>query len=278
MLAERLRHALPSLPPQLRAAGEHLSRHPFDAATRSMRALAAECGASPASFTRLAQALGYGGWDELRAAVIEEQRQPAPYSSRAVRGQPHGLDALREADAANLAALAAVPPAALQAAGKALHRAKRIHVAGFRSCRAIATLLHYQLRLFRPETVLVGDAALDMDLGAMGPGEALVLIGFAPYSRASQVTLAAARDARLTVVVLADSAAAPIAPGADHLLLFPVATPAFFPSLTAAVTLAQALAAAVFAAGGDDALARLRASEARLEALSEYLPETEIRP
>jgi len=278
MLAERLCRVLPSLPPQLRAAGEHLARHPFDAATQSMRALAAACGASPASFTRLAQALGYSGWDELRAAVIEEQRQPAPYSSRAAGGHPQGLDALREADAANLAALAAVPPASLQAAAKALHRTRRIHVAGFRSCRAVAMLLHYQLRLFRPETVLVGDAALDMDLGAMAPDEALVLVGFAPYSRTSLVTMAAGRDARMTTLVLADSAAAPIAAGADHLLLFPVATPAFFPSLTAAISLAQALAAAVFAAGGGAALARLRASEARLQALSEYLPDTETRP
>lgn len=278
MLAERLRRALPTLPPRLRAAGEHLSRHPFDAATRSMRALASESGASPASFTRLAQALGFSGWDELRAAVIEEQRHPAPYSSRAAQGHPQGLDALREADAANLAALAAIPAADLASAAGALHRAARIHVAGFRSCRAVATLLHYQLRLFRPETVLVGDAALDMDLGAMQREEALVLIGFAPYSRASLATMAAARDAGLSTIVLADSAAAPIAAGADHLLLFPVATPAFFPSLTASIALAQALAAAVFAAGGGAALARLRASEARLESLSQYLPDTETRP
>lgn len=278
MLAERLRLALPNLPPQLRAAGEHLSRHPFEAATRSMRALAADCGASPASFTRLAQALGFSGWDELRAAVIEEQRRPAPYSSRAAQGAPQGFDALREADAANLAALAAVAPAAIADAARTLNRALRIHVAGFRSCRAVATLLHYQLRLFRPGTVLVGDAALDMDLGAMAPGEALILIGFAPYSRASLATLAAARDARLATIVLTDSPAAPIAGGADHLLLFPIATPAFFPSLTAAVSLAQALASAVFIRGGDAALARLRASESRLEALSEYLPDTENRP
>jgi len=278
MLAERLRRALPSLPPQLRAAGEHLSRHPFDAATRSMRALATACGASPASFTRLAQALGFSGWEELRAAVIEEQRRPAPYSSRAARGAPRGFDALRDADRANLAALAAIPSSALAATADALHRARRIHVAGFRSCRAVATLLHYQLRLFRPETALVGDAALDMDLGAMARDEALVLVGFAPYSRASLATMAAARDARLSTIVLADSAAAPIAAGADHLLLFPIATPAFFPSLTAAIALAQALAAATFAAGGDGALARLRASEARLESLSQYLPDTENRP
>lgn len=274
MLADRLRAALPGLPPQLAAAGRHISDRPFDAATRSMRALAAEAGASPATFTRLAQALGFAGWDELRDAAIEEQRRPAPYSSRAGGG---GLSAIQAAEADNIAALASLPDAALHAAAATLHRAPRIHVAGFRSCRAVATLLHYQLRLFRPETTLVGDAALDLDLGAMRPGEALALVGFAPYSRAGLVTQAAARDAGLAVVVLADSPVAPIAAGADHVLGFATRTPAFFPSLTAAVALAQALAAAVFTAGGDTALARLRESEARLAALAAYLPEPEDR-
>lgn len=271
MLAERLRTALPQLPPQLAAAGRHLAQHPFEAATRSMRQLAQEAGASPASFTRLAQALGFAGWEELRAAAIEEARHPAPYSRRAI-GADTGLAALRAADATNLAAL---DDAALAAAAQLLHRAPRVHVAGFRSCRAVATLLHYQLRLFRPETALVGDAALDMDLGAMLGGEALVLIGFAPYSRAGLASLAAARAAGLGTVVLVDDPLAPIARGADQVLRFATATPAFFPSLTAAVTLAQALAAAVFAAGGADALERLRRSEARLAELSAYLPEPE---
>ncbi|MFC7690689.1 MurR/RpiR family transcriptional regulator [Paeniroseomonas aquatica] len=167
MLADRLRAALPGLPPQLAAAGRHVSARPFDAATRSMRALAAEAGASPATFTRLAQALGFTGWEALRAAAIEEHRRPAPYSSRAGGG---GLDAIQAAEAANIAALASLPEAALREAAAALDRAPRIHVAGFRSCRAVASLLHYQLRLFRPDTALVGEAALDLDLGAMRPG------------------------------------------------------------------------------------------------------------
>ncbi len=276
MLADRLKAALPGLPPQLAAAGRHLAERPFDAATRSMRSLAAEAGASPATFTRLAQALGFAGWEELRAALIEEHRHPAPYSNRAPLGDGGG-SAVFQAEAANIAALAALPAPALAAAAETLHRAPRIHVAGFRSCRAVATLLHYQLRLFRPETALVGDAALDMDLGALRRGEALVLTGFAPYSRASLITAAAARDAGLSAVVLADSPAAPIAAGAAHVLTFATATPAFFPSLTAAVALAQALAAAVFALGGEAARARLRESEARLAALSEYLPDPEDR-
>ncbi|HEY4252907.1 MAG TPA: MurR/RpiR family transcriptional regulator [Roseomonas sp.] len=274
MLADRIRSALPELPPQLRAAAEHLAAHPFEAATRSMRAMAAECGASPASFSRLAQALGFAGWEALREAAIAETRHAAPFSSRAAQTAPHG-GAVAEADLANLAALAALPAHAIADAAATLHRAPRIHVAGFRSCRAVAVLLHYQLSLFRGEVSLVGDAALDLDLGAMRRGEALVLIGFAPYSRASLAVAGAARMAGLRTVVLADSAAAPIAAGAIHLLLYPTATPAFFPSLTAAVALAQALAAATFTRGGRTALARLRASEARLGALAAYIPEPE---
>jgi DNA-binding MurR/RpiR family transcriptional regulator len=269
MLLDRLRNALPDLPPQLAAAGRHLAAHPFEAATRSMRQFAAEAGASPASCTRLAQALGFAGWEELRQAAIEEQRQPAPYSSRPASG---GLGTILAAEQANLEALAG---AELSGAAAALHAAPRIHVAGFRSCRAVAVLLHYQLRLFRPETALLEEAALDLEFAALRAGEALVLTGFAPYSRASLATFAAARDAGLVTVVLTDNPTAPIALGADHVLHFATATPAFFPSLTGALALAQALAATVFSLGGKSARARLRESEARLAQLAAYLPEPE---
>src|SRR5205085_5243291 len=61
---ERLRLALPGLPGRLREAGRFIARNDFDATTRSMRDLAATAGLQPASFTRLAQALGHTGWDD----------------------------------------------------------------------------------------------------------------------------------------------------------------------------------------------------------------------
>jgi len=59
--------ALPSLPLRLREVGRFVAANDYDATTRSMRDLAAAAGADPASFTRLAKALGYPGWD--RASV-----------------------------------------------------------------------------------------------------------------------------------------------------------------------------------------------------------------
>src|SRR5262252_10754712 len=89
-----LRSALPSLPMRLREVGRFVAANDYDATTRSMRELASVAGADPASFTRLAKALGYSGWDELRAALTEARRpaQASPFSGRA-RGRRQGPNA-----------------------------------------------------------------------------------------------------------------------------------------------------------------------------------------
>ena len=76
--------ALPSLPTRLQQVGRFVAANDYDATTRSMRDLAAEAGADPAAFTRLAKALGYAGWDGLRAALTEARRPepPSPFSGR----------------------------------------------------------------------------------------------------------------------------------------------------------------------------------------------------
>src|SRR5205085_2593796 len=103
--------------------------------------------------------------------------------------------------------------------------------------------------------------------------DAVVVIGFAPYSRSSVLAAYAARESACTIVAIADTPTAPMAEGADHLLLFDAATaPGFFPSLTGAIASAQALAAAAFALDGEAARSRLRETEARLAALSQYVP------
>src|SRR5260370_42545740 len=85
--------ALPSLPMRLREVGRFVAANDYDATTRSMRDLAAAAGADPASFTRLAKALGYLGWDGLRAALTAARRpaQSSPFSGRA-NGRRHGSD------------------------------------------------------------------------------------------------------------------------------------------------------------------------------------------
>ena len=273
--------ALPSLPLRLREVGRFVAANDYDATTRSMRDLAIAAGADPASFTRLAKALGYSGWEGLRAALTEARRpaQPTPFSGR-TKGRRIGpnSDVRLVADKfeAEAAGLSRISPDSVAAAAKTLHAAKRIWIAGFRSCRSVAELLNYQLRLFRPDAVQLvgGSGPEDLDLGGFGAGEAVVVIGFAPYSAASVASARTAHRSGAALIAIADTVAAPMAEGADHLLVFEAAaSPGFFPSLTGAIAIAQSLAAVTFVLGGAGAKRRLEETEARLAAMSQYVAE-----
>jgi DNA-binding MurR/RpiR family transcriptional regulator len=273
--------ALPSLPSRLQQVGRFVAANDYDATTRSMRDLASVAGADPAAFTRLAKAIGYSGWDELRAALTEARRPPqsSPFSGRAKdrrRGPNPEMSLVSEKLEAEAAGLNRISPGTIANAAKALHTARRIWIAGFRSCRSVAELLNYQLRLFRPDTVQLvgGSGPEDLDLGAFRAGEAVVVIGFAPYSMASVLSARAAHSSRATLVAIADKISAPMAEGADHLLLFEAASsPGFFPSLTGATAIAQSLAAVTFMLGGATAKRRLEETEARLADTHQYVAE-----
>jgi DNA-binding MurR/RpiR family transcriptional regulator len=273
--------ALPSLPSRLQQVGRFVAANDYDATTRSMRELASVAGADPAAFTRLAKAIGYSGWDELRAALTEARRpeQSSPFSGRA-KGRRAGpnpeMSLISDKLEAEAAGLARISPGAVAGAAKALRGARRIWIAGFRSCRSVAELLNYQLRLFRPDTVQLvgGSGPEDLDLGAFRTGDGVVVIGFAPYSTASVLSARAAHASGATLIAIADKVSAPMAEGADHLLQFEAAaSPGFFPSLTGAIAIAQSLAAATFMLGGASAKRRLEETETRLADTSQYVAE-----
>ncbi len=273
--------ALPSLPQRLQQVGRFVAANDYDATTRSMRDLAAKAGADPAAFTRLAKAIGYSGWDELRAALTEARRpaSAAPFSGR-TKGRRHGPNAdvvlvndKLGAEAAGLQRIVAPP---IVEAARVLHDAKRVWIAGYRSCRSVAELLNYELRLFRPDQVQIVGASGpdDLDLGAFRAGEAVIVIGFTPYTHASVRAAQAAHRASTTLIAITDVITAPMAEGANHVLLFEAAaSPGFFPSLTGAIAIAQSLAAVTFSLGGAAAKKRLQSTEARLAAASIYVSE-----
>jgi len=276
-----LRSALPSLPLRLREVGRFVAANDYDATTRSMRDLATVAGADPAAFTRLAKALGYSGWDELRAALTEARRpaQSSPFSGRA-KGRRQGpnpeISLIADKLEAEAAGLTRISSGSVASEARTLYAARRIWIVGFRSCRSVAELLNYQLRLFPPDTVQLvgGSGPEDLDFGAFHAGDAAIAIGFAPYSTASVLTARAAHRSGATLIAIADGVAAPTAEGAGHLLVFEAASsPGFFPSLTGAIAIAQSLAAVVFMLGGAGAKRRLTATEARLADTFQYVAE-----
>lgn len=280
-LVKRLTVAADRLPPQLAMAARYVAAYPFDAASLPMRALARTTAQAPTTYTRLARSLGFAGWEELRAGLIAEAREDlaaaraAPFSSRPrPPSDDEGVVARMLAfDQQSLGDLAAVP---LEAAAAVIEAAPRLLVAGFRSCQAPAMHFHYLYRLFRPEVALIGGGgALDLDLGGLRDGDAVLLFGFAPYSRDGLLTARSALAAGARLVAVVDRADAPLARGADAVLTFDAGTPSFFPSLTACTALLQALAETLYQRAGDNGRRRLRESEARIAAHTAYVSEGE---
>ena len=277
---DQLALAAKDLPPRQASVARYVLGHNFEATTSPMRALAKASGETPATFTRLAQSLGLSGWDELRAALTAQTREGldharnAPFSSRGVGIADSGLvgDMIRS-DAANLSTLSS---SGMAQAALVLEQAPRVLIAGFRSCFGPASLLHYLYRLFRTDVMLIGGPGgiLDLELGALRPDDAVIVFGFDPYSRDSLLTAKAAASAGCRTVAIVDDAAAPIATDADVALVFGMESPGFFPSLTACVSLVQALATLLYARSGDEGRHTLQETEKRIESHNAYVADS----
>jgi hypothetical protein len=71
----RLLEAYEAMPRQLRAAAQWVLDNPRDVALLSMREQAKRAGVTPASMTRLAQRMGFDGYEGLRALYAERLRR-----------------------------------------------------------------------------------------------------------------------------------------------------------------------------------------------------------
>lgn len=278
---ERILTKLPKLSAELRKAARFVVDHPDDVALVSMRVLASRSGVTPTTLVRLGRRLGFEDWAALRTPFENRLRSGnAPFAAKAdalvQRGPGAAFAESLYAATANLTASGAGNDSKeIARACTILERAQRIHVAGFRSCRAPAHVLVYLCRMFCRDVALLGSdgGALEAELAGIGRKDAVVVIGFTPYSRELGPVVEAARRRRTSIVALADSMAAPIAQHADVTLRFFTESPSFFPSIAAAVAVSEALAATMLARCGAAAATRVRNTEADLRALGAYLPE-----
>ena len=129
--------------------------------------------------------------------------------------------------------------------------------------------------MFRNDVTLLGSdgGALEAELASLDMDEAVVAIGFLPYSRELGLVVDVARRRGVPVLAIVDSMAAPLARDADVILRFLVDSPSFFPSVAAAVATVEALAATMLARSGAKGASKVRQTEAELTALGAYMPD-----
>ncbi|GAB7549133.1 MurR/RpiR family transcriptional regulator [Cupriavidus sp. PET2-C1] len=279
-LLKHLRESYATLSTQFQGGARYLLDHPQEIPLLSMRKIAADAGVQPATLVRLAQFLGFEGWQGLRELFVEEVRGgPQPYAKRAKQvmrasGSSRMLAEMLETQHQNLDLAGENNAESMPKAVDLLSAAANVYVAGFRACFPIAFTIHYIYRLFRSTVLLIrGDAGtLEMELRALAAKDAVVVVSFAPYSTEIVRVADAAREAGCRVIALTDSTVAPIALRADCTLLFSIDSPSFFPSITAGVAVAEALVEQLLAKKGKGAIKALEHTEGQLHQTGAYVP------
>jgi DNA-binding MurR/RpiR family transcriptional regulator len=279
-LAALIRARFSELSPQFQMGAAFLLDHPDEVAVSSMRKVAERAQVQPASLVRLSQQLGFPGWNELRSLFVARVRtRPEPLTSRARSlVKANAKDALANdllvAQQHNLDVTAAHNARVTVEAARLLRRAPHVHVAGFRSCYAVAFGLVYGYRLFRSSvSLLTGEAGtLEMQLRTIARDSATIVISFAPYSTEAARVAEVALEKGSKLIAITDSAVSPIALNADKVLIFSHESPSFFPSLVAATAIAESLVAHLLALEGAGAVAQLEIAERSMHAKGAYVP------
>lgn len=278
-LSRRILDEFDRLSPQMREAARFVVEHPDDVALLTMREQARRAGVLPATMTRLAQRLGFDGFDAVRdlyAAAIRTGdlgfagragRQIAAQREKGARGLADAHLAAVADDLAELRAPATL--ALLRDAAELLADAPRLYCLGLRASFPPAWAAAYLLGLIDDRTVLLDDgAALLADRArAARAGDAALAFGFAPYTRATIEAARRLNDRGVAIVAVTDSPLSPLARVARVAIRVGGGeSPAFFRSFAAAFAVAEVLAALIAGRRGDAALAALAETENHLAA------------
>lgn len=266
------------LSPELQRAARWVQAHPAELGLQSMRQSAQAAGVAPATMTRLSRALGMDSFEAMRRpsmlAFAESVGRSATRASAAGHDLPPApLDHFAQAQADNLNSVRTRnTPQELQAAAQSILEARDVLFLGLRASFGIAYHLHYTCDWLRANTRLAADAggAWADQVLALAPGDLLVVVSQAPYTRQIVQSAQQARARSVHVLALTDGNLSPLARLAQQSLFFDTASPGFFHSMTGAQALAEALIAGVAEQGGAPVVQRLAQRQQRLQDSGAY--------
>ncbi len=256
---DRLVAAMAGMSPQLRKAAAFVLDHPDEVVFASVRELAEAAEVKPNTLVRLARAIGYDGYDELREPfrlALRERANPFPDRAQwlqelAAGGRLASLYAdIAGAALSNLEQMfekATVDE--LASIADRIVGSRRTYVIGVGANYALAHNFAYLVGMAIEQVVAVPtDGNLPMDIVVRaGPDDVVVAMTFEPYRAEVVQAVEAARTQGAIVVAITDSHGSPIAADADHVILAPSGTPQFFPSTLAAAAALETLASFIVA-------------------------------
>ena len=264
-----IRSRMAALTGASRALGAFVAEHPEAVAFMAAKTLGEATGSSDAAVIRFAQALGYAGFLELRAALRQELLEKTgaiAFAEGTLRGAG-GDDLVAEVfclDAMLVRRTQQINDRrAYGRIAERLVRCRRVWVVGHGTSAPLATYLATGLNqaLADAKALTIGQADLSEELRDLGPQDAMFGIGYVRYLPYTVDLLALARRRKAAVFAITDSLASPLAALADETLLAARDSTTFNVSQIGTVSIAHALVSAVAWLAADALRERLRGAD-----------------
>ena len=255
---------------QLQRAARYIIDQPREVGVQSMRALANKADIHPNTLVRLAQSIGFDGYESMRERfrdfLVSDgfggfRDRAAWLGELAAKGGSAAVMAdMATATSDNLESMWQRQDAAeFDAIADKLLKSDHIYILGVGSAYSLAYQLWYVLRMALDNVSPVprhGSHPID-DIASIKSNECLLALTFQPYRSETVQAVKRAGQLGATVIGISDSPTSPLAPFCTHLLVSPTHTPQFFQSQAAVTALLEGLVATLVARAGDKAAIRI---------------------
>jgi len=255
-LEQQISSRFSQLSDRLQVIGRYLLDQPQTVALGTAAAIAQAAGVHASALVRFANAFGFTGFSELQQLYKHQLLQGQPdYQHRiaavrqdhSVAAEQAGLNYLQQISSANQQALSqlcqSIDATALSDASAMLAKARLIHLQGARRAFPVVSYASYLLgntglavHLF-DGTGYMQQSALNL----LGADDVLLAVSFAPYAVETQTVVQRAKAVGCKVLLITDSRVSPLYQLADSALLVREAELHAFRSLSASMSLVQAL-------------------------------------
>ncbi|MFZ3046771.1 MAG: MurR/RpiR family transcriptional regulator, partial [Desulfatirhabdiaceae bacterium] len=229
---------------------EYILQHTDDAVFMTAAQLAKASGVSDATVIRLAQALGFAGFPEMKQHLRVFRVNRLDTISRLKRTSSHIesvdelISSVVQQDAKNLMEISEhLDVDNIAGVARVLKDVEDISIIGLRSAHSLAVFLSSTLGFLgkRVRLIVPGTGELWREVSSISPGSVLVAISFPRYTRLTIEVAEAAHAAGIVVVSLTDSPFSPLARFSDHLLAVRCRIDSFIESSVSILSLMNAL-------------------------------------
>ncbi|MGV6477495.1 MurR/RpiR family transcriptional regulator [Azotobacter vinelandii] len=250
-----------SLPRQLKRIANYMSQQSDRVMVDRVSDIAQQCEVHPSAIVRFSQRFGFRGFSEMQALFREAYTDKAtPIQNyqqrirRMIANRSHkasGGELAREcinATRSGLDRLAQeLDEREFDKAVDLLVEADNIYVVGVRRSFAVAHYMVYSLQHTNKRIHLISGlgGGYREQMRSVREGDLVVAVSFSPYGKETQQCVRIARHHKARALVITDSQLAPLAKQANALLLVNEGSTFAFRSLSATLSLCQALFIAV---------------------------------